>query len=101
MRDTWWTPLVRSRHGSRILGSVLIFIVISIWILLPHLRAAEANAAALILAFAMFPDAHVVPGGDIVAFTVTGGQWMGIEIATQNAAALLALPLLMVTAAIV
>jgi hypothetical protein len=61
----------------------------------------ETNVAAVTLAFVMFPDAVAPPGTDIVVFGLTDGQTMGIRMTLQNSTALLSLPLLLATAAIV
>jgi hypothetical protein len=65
------------------------------------LQQLETQFAALILAFVMFPDASVPPGTDVVVFGITGGQSLGIRMTLQNSTALLSMPLVLTTAAVV
>src|SRR5437899_7221308 len=96
-----WLALARSRYVTHILAVALIGSVVAVAVLLPRLRSAEVHLAAVSLAFMMFPDAHVPPGTDVVFFTLTDSQVIGIQMSTQSAAAMLALPLLLATVAIV
>jgi hypothetical protein len=100
MTTVRWMVLARSRYATQVLAAVLAGSLIAVVVLLPRLQSAEVHLAAVVLAFVMFPDAHVPPGSDVVFFTLTDGQLIGVEISTQSAAALLALPLLLVSVAI-
>lgn len=101
MMPVRWMTLARSRYATPLFLAALGGALVGVAALLPRLRAAEVHLAAVVLAFVMFPDAHVPRGADIVYFTLTGGQPVGIEIDTQSSVALLALPLLLVALAIV
>ncbi|WP_158895324.1 hypothetical protein [Amycolatopsis anabasis] len=83
------------------LGSLLLGVVFVVVTQLARLQRAEAEIAALVLAFVMFPDAHVPVGSDIVVFSLTDSTTMGVQFSAQNAAALLSLPLLLATVAII
>lgn len=96
-----WMALARSRYITQILAAVLIGSLVAVVVLLPRLQSAEVHLAAVSLAFVMFPDAHVPPGTDVVFFTLTDSQVIGVQISIQSAAAVLALPLLLATVAIV
>lgn len=96
-----WMALARSRYATQVLAAVLVGSLVAVAVLLPRLQSAEVHLAALLLAFVMFPNAYVPPGTDAVFFTLTDGQVIGVEISMQSAVAVLALPLLLVTVAIV
>ncbi len=96
-----WLALARSRYATQVLAAALVGALVAVAVLLPRLQSAEVHLAALLLAFVMFPNAYVPPGTDAVYFTLTDGQVIGVEISLQSAAALLALPLLLATVAIV
>jgi hypothetical protein len=96
-----WVACARSRYATSVLAVALGAVVIAVAALLPRLQSAEAHLAAWLLAFLVYADAKVPPGSDTVYLTLTDGQRIGIEVSAPVAAALLALPLLIATVAVV
>lgn len=80
---------------------MLFVILVVAFTQLRMLQQLETRLAALVLAFAMFPDASVPSGTDVVVFSITGGQTLGIRMTLQNSTGLLSTPLVLATAAIV
>ena len=100
MMTARWLTLARSRYATRIVVGALAAASVSVLVLSPWLRTAEVLLAALLLTVVRFADVTVPPGADTVYFGLSDGQRIGVQIAPQSSAALLALPLLVVTAAI-
>lgn len=92
-----WAAFVRSRHAMRWLTLALMAAVLLIILQLSRFQQFEVRVAAQVLAFVMFPDAHVPNDMGIVVFSLTDGQTMGVGISAQNTAALMVLPLLLAT----
>lgn len=100
MNKRWASSRLPSFSAHLVPVSLLVALVLVIT-QLRLLQLIEMNVAAMTLAFVMFPDAAVPPGADIVVFGVADGQTMGIRMTLQNSTALLSVPLLVATAAIV
>lgn len=99
MNTPRWVALVRTRYAAHVLVASLLVTVLVVVTQLPRLRSAEAELAALVLAFMSFPDAQARTDNAIVVFTLTDGDVVGVHISAQSSAALLLLPMLLAAVA--
>lgn len=97
MNTPRWVASVRARYTAHVLAGALLVTVLMVVTQLPRLRSAEAELAALVLAFMSFPDAQAPTENAIVVFTLTDGDVVGVHISAQSSAALLLLPMLLAT----
>jgi hypothetical protein len=95
-----WISAPASPLSAYLVPILLLATLVVIFTQLPLLQQLETRFAALVLAFAMFPDANVPAGTDVVVFGITGGQTLGIRMTLQNSTGLLSIPLALTTAAI-
>jgi hypothetical protein len=101
LKSKRWISATAPTFSTHVVPILLLATLVVVFTQLRMLQWLETQFAALILAFVMFPDASVPPGTDVVVFGITGGQTLGIRMTFQNSAAILSMPLVLTTAAIV
>jgi hypothetical protein len=93
-------PSTRSKSVARVLVVVSLIAAMTLIALHQALQEAEASLARLLIQLLTSSNAHVPPNSDVVFFSLGNDQTTGIRVAPENSSALLAVPLLLASAAL-